>query len=159
MFRPLILSAALISSCVFAGNPSAVDIARENLARSVTALAEKEAECSKSAAILPAEAIGKLGLNEEQLKTALSYFYLKSSLDCSYPQAANVIVNLRVLHELQPDRPEADGGELVTSNMISVLEEQAKYEQLPEGVRQQLEAIKALQSPFKMIESAQALGL
>ncbi|MBA53223.1 MAG: hypothetical protein CMK89_02105 [Pseudomonadales bacterium] len=159
MFRPLILSAALISSFVFAGSPSAVDIARENLARSVTALAEKETECSKSATILPAEAISKLGLDDEQLKTAISYFYMKSSLDCSYPEAANVIVNLRVLHELQPDMPKEDGGKLITSSMVRLLEEQAKYEQLPEGVRQQLEGIKALHAPFKMIESAQALGL
>ena len=159
MFRPLILSSALISSCVFAGSPSAMDIARKNLARSVTALAEKESECTESATILPAEAIRKIELDEEQLKTALSYFYLKSSLDCSYPEAANVIVSLRVLHELQPDMPEEDGGSLITSNMTSLLKEQAKYEQLPEGVRQQLEGIKALHAPFKMIESAQALGL
>ncbi|MEE2733644.1 MAG: hypothetical protein VYA55_22670 [Pseudomonadota bacterium] len=159
MFRPLIVSAALISSCVFARAPSAVEIARENLARSVTALAQKESECSESATILPAQAISQLGLDEEQLKTALSYFYLKSSLECTYPEAANVIVNLRVLHELQPDRPEEDGGQLITSNLVDVLRAQAQYEQLPEGVRLQLEGIKALQAPFKMIESAQALGL
>ena len=54
---------------------------------------------------------------------------------------------------------EEDGRSLITSNMTSVLKEQEKYEQLPEGVRQQLEGITALHAPFKMIESAQALGL
>ncbi|RLT96904.1 hypothetical protein [Ketobacter sp.] len=70
-----------------------------------------------------------------------------------------MIVSLRVLHELQPDRPEEDGSKLITSNLVDVLQAQAQYEQLPEGVRQQLDSIKALQAPFKMIESAQALGL
>lgn len=159
MFRPIILLVALISSCAFAEHPSALELARGNLAKSVTALAEKEGQCSASAKVLPVEAIRALGLHEDQLKTALSYFYLKASLACTYPEAASVVVNLRVLRELQPGMQEEDGEQLITANMVSVLEEQAKYEQLPEGVRQQLESIKALHAPFKMIESVQALGL
>jgi len=163
MIRSLILIViSMLSDTLLASaQTDPVEIARSNLAASIATFAEKQQQCDDQSAVLSPGPIKALGLSEQQLKDVLTYHFLKASVECTHAEAAEAIVNARLFKDLQPlmMQHEEDGSSLFTMEMVKLLKLEAQYNALPNAQRKSIDAIEALHKPFRLIESAEALGL
>ncbi len=133
--------------------------------RSLVNLTNREKYCKESATILPANTFQGLNISPAEKKTALRYYYLKASADCSDTALRDYLVSSGILtamlYPVDPDRASTlqESQELILDTQVRLLEVGIEYERLDEGLRESLEKIDDLEKPFKLIESSDALGL
>lgn len=133
--------------------------------RSLVDLGRVEENCKKSAGTLPSDVFQGLDMEEEDKKKALLYHYLKASSDCTSDALKDYLVSSALLTSLlypfDPDRARMlnEGNELIMDTRVRLLKAEVEYGQLEEGLRAALDRIDELKKPFKLIESADAIGL
>lgn len=133
--------------------------------RSLIALNRIEESCKKSAVTLPGEIFQGLDISEEDKKKVLIYHHLKANADCAEEALKNYLVSSAelayLLYPFEPDRVRMlnEGNELIMDIRIRLLKAEVEYGRLDEDLRGALDQIEALRKPFKLIESAEAVGL
>ncbi len=132
---------------------------------SLVNLTNREKDCKESATILPASTFQGLNIRAAEKKTALRYYYLKASADCSDTALRDYLLSSAVLaamlYLVDPDRANTlqESHELILDTQVRLLQAGIEYERLDDGLRASLERIRDLKKPFKLIESSDALGL
>lgn len=155
------LLAFLICACSTADTSNAVDMAKANLADSIAKFSDKETACRSNAPKLQTEQLKRLELTKEELVSALSFHYLKSYTECSYKEAADLIVRLKIVNLLQDD-PSMSGEEaskIIVADMKKLLDLEIAYKSIPENKRRLIEDIQGINKPFDMIKTAKSLGI
>ena len=140
------LLAFLICACSTADTSNAVDMAKANLADSIAKFSDKETACRSNAPKLQTEQLKRLELTKEELVSALSFHYLKSYTECSYKEAADLIVRLKIVNLLQDD-PSMSGEEaskIIVADMKKLLDLEIAYKSIPENKRRLIEDIQGL---------------
>jgi len=158
----MVLLCGLSGGCLAEdSNMNATQIAKSDLSTSVIRLAEKQKTCDESAIVLEPAPFRNAGLTKDQLRTALSYFYLKASIQCSFQEASAVVTNLSALTLLQPGAHQeaSQAAELFTQDLVKLWESEEKYMGIEASKRHSIEQSVDLHTPIKMIESAKRLGL
>lgn len=162
MLRVAFLVFTFISFGVSAeGGSTPISIAKEDLVRSLEAMANKEAECKVSETKLTKENFDGIDASDEDMKIAISYYYYKSRMDCIGLEASDVVTKLAVLNRLQ-DATKKEGNAasmLVISDLVRVIELEAQYEGLNKQLKTKLSLISELRKPFNMASAIHVLGL
>lgn len=119
---------------------------------------EVEVACYSARAELEPGTLGGAKLEPEHIRTALSYFYYRNLAECTESAVSHFVLNAAILSALDSDKAEdvAAGVALITQPHVAALQREAEYLQLPPEVRDYLESIEELRTPFHL-SSASAL--
>jgi len=152
----------LLASFACRGENVALTKATNDLNRDLIAFKERDTEFRESAAVLPSNTFSDINAEKVQLKTALLYHYFKSLNECSEAAAKEYLMSAAVLAALaDQERSESihKSNLLFVDTRLHAIKTEAKYQELDTALRGEIERIEALRRPFKLIESAEALGL
>ena len=163
MIRILLVTALVISGNAFSESVqiSTVQIAKDDLVKSVEALAEQEVECKEQAKKLPVDEIKNTGVSKSELKVALAYFYMKSRMECVQNASFSVVAKMAVLDYFQPETQveSKSASKLIVLDFAKLVELKSEYMSLNKATRSKLEKITELNKPFDMVGSLDDLGL
>jgi macrodomain Ter protein organizer (MatP/YcbG family) len=136
-------------------------LAKNKYNESVSEVGKVEVKCQKLEVILDKHLLSHIKANKEQLKTALIYYHFNAIASCTREAVKNYLLASAVLTSLDSENSElyTKSNELIVTTFTQLLETQANYEALPDGLKDKLSDIEALHSPFNLIKSAEALGL
>lgn len=151
---------SLMASYTVAENLSSADLSRARFAEAVIAVDRQENLCAEKRVTLPDDVFNDTGLTSEQLTHALSYFYFRSSVECVEKELGRFFIEAATLSLLSPDEMKdiQAGSELISFGPRKMIEAEAAYRQsIPSETRTRLESIEALQQPFHLFESSDAL--
>lgn len=153
----MLASAALITALPAHANPASGH-ALSNFNRAMVHVNEVEAACYAARAELKPGTLGDTKLEPEHIRTALPYFYYRNLAECTESAVSHFVLNAAILSALDSDKAEdvAAGVALITQPHVAALQREAEYLQLPPEVRDYLESIEELRTPFHL-SSASAL--
>ena len=142
-------------------SPSIHELAKADFTNSLVNLAEREKKCSNVSTVLPSKALHATGLNNEQLRVALRYFYLKNNIVCTKTAVSEFVITLSVLNqvEIEQGMPTTPGASLPLTNWIYMLEAKQNFNKLPAKLKSELQKVDELNKPFDVMKSLEVLGL
>lgn len=126
--------------------------ALNNFNRAMVQVNEIETACYAARAELKPGILGDTKLKPEHIRTALSYFYYRNLAECTESAVSHFVLNAAILTALDSDKTDdvAAGVALITQPHVSALQREVEYLQLPPEVRDYLESIEELMSPFQL---------
>lgn len=126
--------------------------ALNNFNRAMVRVNEVEAACYAARAELKPGILGDAKLEPEHIRTALSYFYYRNLAECTESAVSHLVLSAAILTALDSDKMDnaAAGVALITQPHVSALQREAEYLQLPPEVRDYLESIEELMTPFHL---------
>jgi len=136
-----------------------------DFARATAAMETQQQACLNAEKVLPTNLLDPVELNIEEKKIALLYFRSLASWECEKPAVLELLAATQMAREAGlPDFSATDDPQNLAASVQligydTMLRYKARYQALPESKRIRLERIEALQQPFKLLESAYALGL
>lgn len=143
--------AALITAFPAHAEPASSH-ALNNFNRAMVQVNEVEVACYAARAELKPGILGDTKLEPDHIRTALSYFYYRNLAKCTEPAVSHFVLSSAILTSLDSDKAEdvAAGVALITQPHVSALQREAEYLQLPSEVRDYLESIEELMTPFHL---------
>jgi hypothetical protein len=161
MKKLLIIGFASVSMSCWAADPGAEMVAKERYAATIDAFGQDNSDCESKADVLPSDALNNSQLAKDQKLVAFQYFYFKAQAECTYKATAEYAVAANSLAQLDNKYLDLveDSNKLIMANQVEFLKALAAYKKLPASLQKQLSEIPALQNPFKLAESAEAVGL
>ena len=156
-FTTILASAALLTAFPAHAEPASSH-ALNNFNRAMVHVNEVEVACYSARAELKPDILDDKKLEPEHIRTALSYFYYRNLAECTESAVSHFVLNAAILSALDSDKAEdvAAGVALITQPHVAALQREAEYLQLPPEVRDYLESIEELMTPFHL-SSASAL--
>lgn len=136
--------------------------AQRDLNQSLIAFNKKDTECRESAITLPATIFSNININAEEKKVALRYYHAKSLFECTQEEIKNYLLasaTIAALADEERARSVCESNLLFIDIKLHWLKAEADYQKLDDSLKASLNQIELLQQPFKLIESAIALGL
>ena len=103
-----------------------------------------------------------LKINAEEQKVALRYYHAKSLFECTQEEIKNYLLasaTIAALADEERARSVCESNLLFIDIKLHWLKAEADYQKLDDSLKASLNQIELLQQPFKLIESAIALGL
>jgi hypothetical protein len=128
-------------------------------------LESRERACRDTQEVLPANLLAHIALSNEEKKTALMYFSARAAWECQKDATLALLSAIQLSREAGLEEfsasfdPENLNARALVIGQYTMLRYEARYLGLPAAKREQLEAIEGLKWPFKLFESAMALGL
>lgn len=129
------------------------------------ALENRERACRTTETVLASDLLAPVRLNSEEKKVVLLYFNARANWECHRQATLELLAALHLAREAgieslsASDDPDHLGARASLIGQFSMLRYEAQYLALPASKRAALEEIEALKWPFKLYESAEALGL
>jgi len=133
--------------------------ALNNFNQAMVQVNEVETACYAARAELKPDIFGDMELEAEHLHTALPYFYYRSLAECTESAVSHFVLSAAILSSLDSDKADdiAAGVALITQPHVFALQRKAEYLQLPPQVRDHLESIEELKSPFHLSSASAVL--
>ena len=150
--------AALITTFPVHADPASSH-ALNNFNRAMIQVNEVELACYAARTELKPGILGDRKLEPEHIRTALSYFYYRNLAECTESAVSHFVLNAAILTSLDSDKADgvAAGIALITQPHVSALQREAEYLQLPSEVRDYLESIEELMTPFHLSSASDLL--
>ena len=129
------------------------------------ALESRERACRDTQEVLPANLLAHIALTNEEKKTALMYFSARAAWECQKDATLALLSAIQLAREAGLEEfsasfdPDNFNARALVIGQYTMLRYEARYLGLSVLKREQLEAIDGLKWPFKLFESAMALGL
>lgn len=151
------LLALLMSSATL--SDAAASHALNDFNQAIVLVDEVETQCYADRGILDSSTFDGLELNNGQIRTVLSYFYYRNLAECTETAVSYFLLKGAVLASLNPDVANdiGESNALILQPHVSAVEREADYLQLPEGLREHLDNIEALKTPFDLMLSGNLL--
>jgi hypothetical protein len=162
MYKYIFLLALITSSSFsLAAEFHPIGIAKANYNNSISKIDEIEAKCEKSETVLDKRLFSEISADKEQLKTAVIYYYFKAKTACTGEAVKDYLLASAVLSSLDKDNRDAvlESDMLIVETNVQLVKHQAAYEILPDNLKDKLSDIRALYTPFNLIQSIEKLGL
>jgi len=139
-------------------------LARERMAQTIVALEARMETCEAKQRTLSKTDLEGVDISRDHLRTALVYFHVRNENACMEDKAKDFLLATYLLEEAGVlenlgDTTQSELASFVMHTYWQELEHEVRYRALPEKAREKLEAVEALQTPFKLIESGEALGV
>ncbi|WP_199611010.1 hypothetical protein [Flocculibacter collagenilyticus] len=135
--------------------------ASNNFNKKLIALEQVESKCRESAIVLPADTFKSVSLSKEDKITALSYYFIKSTTECSSEAVKELLVASAVLSSLDEAYEVAaiNSNKLIINSFKLLLEDEIEFNKIDKATREKLSKIHVLTKPFDPIRSAEVLGI
>lgn len=158
-YLAMLLGSAISAGVAHGGGPLENAYKHANLA--LISFSERIEHCADLRTPIPSRVFQDINATKDQLRLILSYHSALASFECSRKEATTFLIYSSIIQSLDTETSShlAEGNYAVVHDMVTVLQRETEYRELPERMLVQLEAIEDLKLPFDLAGTAKALGL